>query len=223
MASSGCHWKWELLCWEAELTDHGEAVGISTCREIAAEATKVLYRENTFMFDFGATSDLVPPPSAIEIRLLCIWLYLTLDSDNWSSKVPPTLKSCEFAAFLNAIGPINAGTLTSLSFYGPDADRVADCMPTLTALVARHVPKLQDLKIYVEKKAVSWEEMRLLFHPDRSSPFWANGRFWPLYKTLEEFVHRVPWLRRLEYTGQVNFCEFSSGLEGYGRLKALED
>jgi len=196
---------------------------LSTCRQVAAEATPILYRENTFEFHFSMTNDLVPSPSAIAIRLLCIWLYNTLNSDNWFSTVPFSLKSCEFAAFLNAIGPINASTMTSLSFYGPDTDSVANCMPTITELVARHVPKLRDLEIHVASKMVWWDEQPDCFHPDRSSPFWANGAFWPLYRTLEDFVNRVTWLKRLEYKGQEDFCEFRSGSEGYERLKALED
>lgn len=196
---------------------------LSTCRKVAAEATPILYRYNTFEFHFGTTNDLVPSPSVIGIRLLCTWLYTSLNSDNWFEKVPFRLESCEFAAFLNAIGPVNASTMTSLSFYGPDADSVADCMPTITELVARHLPKLGDLEIHVASKMVFWSESPDYFHPDRSSPFWANGAFWPLYRTLEEFVHRVTWLKRLEYKGQEDFCEFRWGEGGYAMLKALED
>lgn len=196
---------------------------LSTCKQIAAEATDILYRDNTFDFPFGITNDLVPSPSTSEIRLLCTRLYTTFNSENWSSKVPFSLRSYTFAAFLNAIGPINARTMTSLSFYGPDTDSVADGLPPATELVARHVPKLRDLEVHVASKMVPWDESPDYYHPDRSSPFWANGPFWPLYRSLEDFVHRITWLKRLEYNGQQDFCDFRWGSEGYRRLEALED
>lgn len=113
--------------------------------------------------------------------------------------------------------------MTSLSFYGPDTDSVADGMPPVTELVARYVPKLRDLKLYVASKMVLWDESPDNFRPDRSSSFWASGAFWPLYRSLEDFVHRVTWLKTLKYKGQEEFREFRWRSEGYGRLKALED
>jgi len=196
---------------------------VSTCRKIAAEATAILYRENTFQFHCGSSNDLAPPPSALGVQTLCDRLFTTLNSENWSSDVPFALESCDFAAFLNAIGPTNASTITSLSFYGSDADSVAGCMPAVTELIASHMPKLRGLDIHVASRMVFWNESPDYFHPDHSSPFWANGAFWPLYRTLQDFVHKVTWLKRLEYKGQEDFCEFRWGLEGYEKLKALED
>ena len=193
-----------------------------TCRTIAAEATPILYRENSLQFHFEATDPDEPTPSARSIRKLCTKLF-NYSSDSWSTRVALAFRSSDFAIFLNIIGPINAASITSLSFYGPDADCVADCVPTVTELVAHHLPCLQSLKIYVGEADIHWDESPDYVHPNRASPFWANGDFWPLYRALQGFIERVEWLREFEYEGQEHFCEFYSEMEGWHQLKGLEE
>lgn len=201
---------------------------LSTCRTIAAEGSLMLY-QNTIEFDLDPTN---PDGSDIKLstRAICnlssnIFKY---DSSGWSETITPTFCAAIFAAFLNVIGPGNASKLISLSFYASDADRLAHCLPAVTALVADHLPSLRRLGIHVGGRGIravdrgSPED----WHPSSNSPFyafWRNRGFTPLYKELESFLERVSWLREFVYEGQVVF-DFSDQNEGgYRKLKALED
>lgn len=159
-----------------------------------------------------------PPPSARNVRNLCRKVFSAYGPHNWN--VAPAFQSSDFAAFLNAVGPRNAADLSSLSFWSHDADQMAICLPVATELIAHHLPRLQRLKIHVNVKDVWWDEDPLWYHPLLSSPFWANGAFWPLYEAVENLVERVEWLKIFEYKGQPAFAENEGG---YGDLKALEE
>ena len=141
------------------------------------------------------------------------------DADNWTLR-DAALRSSVFAAFLNVIGPVNSGTLTSLSFHSRDAGCAASGWTLVTGLIARNVLSLRRLRIYVEGRHIDPEESNPdWYHPDSASPyyaFWRHGAFWPLNEALKKFVDRVTWLEEFDYEEQM-ICQheyfYGHGLE----------
>jgi len=139
------------------------------------------------------------------------------------------LRFSTFAAFLNVIGPVNARTITALCFSGPDADCIANCLPTVTQLIANHVPRLRRLEIYVEGRNIDPQDRWTpdYHHPNLSSPFyafWRNEALWPLCRVLETLVGRVTWLKEFEYEGQMVYQDlWEDDRGGWRRLKGLEE
>jgi len=151
---------------------------LATCRTIATEALPILYRSNTLGFNFGSPDPETETSSFTSTSPQSDPDIFTYDPDAWSTTaVAPTLRFSTFAAFLNVIGPINARTITALSFSGPGADRIASCLPTVTELVTAHGSSLRRLGICVEGRDIDHQDDRTpeWHRPDLSSPFYA---FW---------------------------------------------
>ena len=206
--------------WTSSNDDPPLSSIISTCRTIATEAAPILYRENTFQFDLNHTDSGPSMLSADSIREFSknICRY---DADNWILR-DSALRSAVFAAFLYVIGPVNAGTLTSLSFSSRDADCAASGLTVVTGLIARNVLSLRRLRIYVDGRHIDPEEGTPdWYHPESSSSyyaFWRNGGFWPLGEALKKFVDRVTWLEEFEYEGQTilqHQYSYNHGLESW--------
>ena len=199
---------------------------IFTCRTIAQEAIPILYLNNRFNFELKAAQnpDALGPTTTNIARLRQKLFRYT--SANWNPN--PAFRSSEFVAFLNVIGRRNATSIKSLCVEGKDAECITHDMPLIQELVAHHLPNLRHLKIHVALKYIDEDEydwrydMYDIRHGDRSSPFWANGRSWPLYEALTGFVKGMESLRTFEYDGHMHFSEFECGWEGWRKLKELE-
>ena len=190
---------------------------ILTCRIIAIEAAPILYRCNTLEFTLNTEAD-EPHPSARGVKNLCRKVFSSYGPNSWNSA--PAFQSCEFAAFLNIIGPSNAASLTSISFWSHTADQVAICLPVATELIAAHCPNVQYLRVHLKAKYVDEDSWPRSFRPDLSLLINTNGPFWPLFEALENLAERVEWLKRFEYKGHPYFSEVDSA---YGKLKGLEN
>ena len=190
----------------------------------------MLYRENVLEINVGAIDVEMEEsvPSIRTVREFCAAVF-TYDRDDWSTKVPRSLRSSVFSAFLNAIGKTNTGSITAISLYSEGPDNITHSLPVITELVARYLPDLRRLGIHSAGKnmdpleRLSWD----WYHPDPDSPFhtfWHNGGFWPLYDGLQTFVDRVTWLREFEYEGQIclEACDDSFDEGSYQTLKSLE-
>ena len=188
---------------------------IFTCRTIAREAAHILYRSHTFELTLNRETT-EPHPSARSITNFCRNIFRSYGPNSWG--VAPAFQSCEFAAFLNIIGPTNAATLTSISFWGRSSDKVATCLPVTTELIARHLPNVQRLRVHIELKDPDWE---LAQYQDRMSllPYLETENFRPLYDGLEDMVKRIEGLIDFEYKGQPFFTGIG---DAYKKLKALE-
>ena len=199
---------------------------LSTCRTIAAEATSMLYCDNTIQINLGSSNSAGRRcnPSGRDIQPLCSDIF-RLDPDTWSTRVALSFRSSVFVAFLNAIGPKNARLIQSLALSSSDADQIANRLPTITSLAALHMPGLKQLKICVSGHDMDPNICCLSCdHPNPASPwypFWRYGGFLPLRKALEFFVEQIPWIEDLEYEGQMVARRYDDR-GGYRRLKALE-
>lgn len=167
----------------------------------------MLYCNNSFHFSLNALEPQDPPDAMSSLRASCAKIF-DYDPDDWAS-TECSIRFSTFAAFLNIIGPANAASMTSVSFYGSDADRVACCLPGITELVVLHLPRLQNLKIFVGGRHIDPDEgTPEWFHPNRNSPFYTfrrQGALGPMGRALEGFVDRVTWLKEFKYEGQMVF------------------
>ena len=156
----------------------------------------MLYRKNTIEIDVGSSSaGRRCNPSERDIQSFCKNIF-NQSLDTWSTGVALSFRSSVFAAFLDAIGPINAKGITSLSLTSSDADNIANRLPTITSLVELHLPNLQQLKIRVEGRNIDPFLCCCIDcdHPHLASPwhtFWLYECFTPLRKRLEDFVRRI--------------------------------
>lgn len=182
---------------------------LSTCRTIANEALPILYGDNDFHFRCSGFDE-DNRPLKPEMLSCCYDIFsFNRDGEDVPARAS-TMLNFDFAALLNMIGLDNAASIKSLSFYGSTADEMAEYLPTITALMAEHLPKLHYLKIHVAEATVFYNESPEYFHPDRLSPFWHNGAFWPLYREMETCVKTVHWLKKFVYSGQEGFAEENS-------------
>ena len=213
-------------------TDEGDipsAAILATCKTIANEATSMLYRNNTIEIDLGSSSvGRRCDPAERDIQLLCDNVFI-LNPDTWSQNVALPFRASVFVAFLNAIGPVNAKEITSLSLTSSEADNVANRLPTITSLVELYLRNLKQLKI-----RVTGEDIDPIIpgcfdrdHPVPASPwrdFWIYEGFIPLHQRLKKFVRRIVWLQDLKYEGQMVFLySYIDDQSGYQKLKVLED
>jgi len=195
---------------------------LATCRTIYREARSFFSpaRETWFEFFLWPASDHIPRGSDIQRHCPDLFKYERCD---WQAeRVPLLLMESVFAAFLRMIGQSNAANITNLKFDYEDADAVGEQMPLITELVRLHMPGLRKVEIHVEEKKVFWEESPDYWHRDRSSPFWMNGEFGPMYRALKDFVTKITWVRRFDYDGQCHFGEYDDGpVRGWDMLKNL--
>ena len=96
-------------------------------------------------------------------------------------------------------------------------------------LCAYHLRSLEKMELTFREKSVFWDESPDYFHPDRSSPFWANGPLKPLLKALKGFVHEVHWLKELMYDmdGQHDYVQYNAAnelwnVENFVKQRTLE-
>lgn len=202
--------------------DFPAAAILSTCRTIATEATPFLYSENAPEIDLDnpALAKSMDHLRADDLQYMCSNIF-----DIPKHPYLPLLRAfyvSNFAVFINTIGPANAKTIRSLSLSSSTANTVAMCLPTITALVTRHLPKLHRLGVRITDPDIyPWDCLYDKFPP--GSSFWLNEGFFPLQKALESFIDTVTWLEVFDYEGQMvsDFCCFDEG--GYRMLKTLED
>ncbi|MCJ1461129.1 hypothetical protein MMC28_011511 [Mycoblastus sanguinarius] len=194
---------------------------LATCKTIHREATSALYADNTFQFHLPE-SDTTFPWNSKKVQGQCDNLF-RYDSEHWRNKSPPVLRDSSLARSLHQIGPTNAACLTSLDFCAYDSDLAAEQIPLITELAARYLPSLRSVELSVNEKKVSYDESPEYYHPDYSSPFWANGTFEPMYRALIDFTTRITWLTKFTYDGQEHFGPFDSEYhEGWDLLTGLE-
>ena len=148
----------------------------------------------------------------------------TYDEEQWQNlQVPDVFQENLFAAFLAKAGPKSARQISNIRFIAEDCDVISEQMPLITELVRLHMPGLCEVEVYVCKKEFCYDESPDYYHPDRSSPFWMNGLFRPMYKALADFIDQVPWLRSFTYDGQSDFGHVDDGpVIGLDQLKRLE-
>ena len=148
----------------------------------------------------------------------------TYKEEQWQNlQVPDVLQNNLLGAFLAKAGPRNSRQISNVEFYADDCDAVGEQMPIATELVRLYMPGLREVQVHVFGKEVFDDESPDYYHPDRSSPFWMNGLFKPMYDALVDFVNKVPWLRVFKYSGQGDFGSVNEGpVTGLHQLKQLE-
>ncbi|KAI4175951.1 MAG: hypothetical protein LQ346_007965 [Caloplaca aetnensis] len=197
---------------------------LRTCRQAHLEATPLLYAENAFSFtNFSSSSSEPEDPLTrlpLEARRACKNLMFHPIFD-WDVSVPPLIRTSSLAAFLRKIGPSNSAQIRSLRLSGENTHQAADDIILASALCATHTPRLRKLAVHVEEKRIAWDESPDHWHPDYSSPYWANGALEPMYGALRNFVARVHWLEVLAWDrhGLWRFAE----ADAWGRLLELEE
>lgn len=187
---------------------------LSTCRTVAAEATSILYQENTIEIDLdSAKAGQSGSIKASTIRKLCSSIF-AMSPDTWST-THRVFRSSGLTSFLRAIGPVNTAAITSLSFYSKDISLVAQCLPIATEVVGRHLPNLHRLGIHINDKNIDLNEIdplpfRQAFPPFSwvSAVFWQGHAFHPLLSQLEEFMQEIQYLQEFKHEGFKQwFCE----------------
>lgn len=99
----------------ASINSYPSPMILSVCRTITAEATRILYRKNTFRFrslGFHWVDFKLPKE-----EITNLWSNLfAYTQHHWLSDGSPLSKYSEFAAFISAIGPLNTGEFASRNF-----------------------------------------------------------------------------------------------------------
>lgn len=193
---------------------------LSACRTVWKEATPILYSKQTFSFRSDEAYDFVGHLELESVRA-CRAL-MSYNVDDWDVAVPYPISNSTFAAFLRKIGPYNASLIHSVKLYSTDRNQAAEDVLLATELCAAHLPSLETFTLHVEPKEIRWDESPEYFHPDYSSPFWANGPFQPMYTALQGFAHRIRWLKALEYDYEFGQSEFEDR-KAFRKLLELQD
>ena len=192
--------------WDGPLTP-----GIlSTCRTIQQEATPILYSENSFIFRTDwIEMDITNQPR--DLFKICKDL-MSYDPEDWKCVAPWPLDESTLGAFVRKIGRANSNCIRSLALYSDDTNQAVTDLRIATQICAYHFRSLERMQLHIWEKEIAWEESPDYYHPDRSSPFWANGPLRPLLKALNGFVGRIDWLKEFEYdrTGQRCFVEHNA-------------
>ena len=112
--------------------------------------------------------------------------------DSWTIiNLSNPIFSSTFAAFIRKIEPCNASSIRRLELQSSNTGQASFDLFLATQLCAYHLPNLENLELYVVEKPIFLVESPDYYHPDRSSPFWANGPVEPVYRTVKMFVDRV--------------------------------
>ncbi|KAI4249356.1 MAG: hypothetical protein LQ352_005689 [Teloschistes flavicans] len=126
---------------------------------------------------------------------------MAFDIEDWDDdeNIAEPIRLSAFAGLLREIGPYNANLIENLELGSADTWKAADNIILATELCSHHVFSLKTLEVLVDEKEVSLDKSPEYLHPDYSSPFWANGPFSLMYRSLKKFVHRVHWLENFYY------------------------
>ena len=93
-----------------------------------------------------------------------------------------------------------------------DTHQAATDLRIATQICAYHLRGLERMQLLIWEKKVAWNESPEYWHPDTSSPFWANGPLRPVLKALKGVVGRIHWLKEFRYDrdGQIHFVEHNA-------------
>ncbi|KAL8836804.1 MAG: hypothetical protein Q9170_002765 [Blastenia crenularia] len=198
---------------------------LTTCSTILHEASGILYGSNKFSFSSDGI-DVNEKTMKKERFMKSIANLMSYSDDDWAEldcpKRPPLiLRDSKLAAFIRKIGPANAALVRNLELCSWDTEEAAADVFLAAGLARCHFTGLSSFKVGVFEKEIFWEESPDYYHPDRSSPFWANGALEPMYSALEGFVDRVFWLQKFEYdttSGSQIFFEETGALNKLQQL-----